>query len=50
MVILVVSCPDLWKAQKIIGFDRRQDIDAGMHIAYTIELDNVMKEMSVDYE
>lgn len=38
------------KAQKIIGFDRRQDIDAGMHIAYTIELDNVMKEMSVDYE
>lgn len=38
------------KAQKIVGFDRRTDVDAAMNIAYTVELDAVMKEMSVEYE
>lgn len=36
-------------AQKIIGFDRRQEIDAGTHIAYTIELDTVMDDFCEDF-
>lgn len=37
-------------AQKLVGFDRKQDIDAGKHIAYTIELDAVMDDLCVEFE
>lgn len=38
------------KAQKIVGFDRRLDVDAAMNIAYTIELDEVMNEICVEFD
>lgn len=38
------------KAQKIVGFDRRLDVDAAMNIAYTIKLDEVMNEVCVEFD
>lgn len=37
-------------AQKIVGFDRRQDVDASKHIAYTIELESVLDWLAYEDE
>lgn len=37
-------------AQKIVGFDRRQDVDASKHIAYTIELEDVIEDLCYEDE
>lgn len=37
-------------AQKIVGFDRKKDLDAGEDIAYTLELRQVLDDATYDPE
>lgn len=38
------------KAQKIVAFDRRKDVDASQNILYTIEMDKVLDEICVEFD